>query len=423
MNLLHKTSSSAASGTTPTDSSTPEAPYRRPPVRFRGSAVLGWVFVLVVLATGPLERWVPEQSGSAYFSAAGLGALAVLGAITVAELRRARAMARAGLRLDRIEMGFMRGRVFTADEPQTPRDLRRISWAGPLVLAAAGVLLAAIGGLFSLASSPGLQLLTATALFSAIGVGSLALAELLPAPGSPGSQLIFARAWKRTGQRGTAVLPTAKAGLATGWALLFGGFAIVLLLSFAGLWVMFIGATVIAGSKITLAGARTREQLSGVHARDVMSAAPPEVSAFATAEVAFADVALPSRADVLVVRETDGSFGGIVPVARLAAVPGDDRAEVRVRRLAVPPDQIATVTADQPMEAVLEALARHPLAGVALVTAPEGAPADAQALQLPVVRGPRFIGIITPADVTRTLSLMQASRPGRRAGAPGNPWA
>ena len=60
---------------------------------------------------------------------------------------------------------------------------------------------------------------------------------------------------------------------------------------------------------------------------------------------------------------------------------------------------------------------------VGLVTAPEGAPADPLAPYLPLVRGPQFVGIITPADVTRTLSLMQASRPGRRAGVPGNPWA
>ena len=440
MHLLHKTPPTEIHGAPATDracasapggadGSPQHSPYHRPPVRFRPSAALGWAFIAFILATGPLEFAVADQSGSAYFSAAGLGAIAVISAIALTELRRARSMARAGLSVERIEIGFLRGRIVTSDEPSTPRDLRRISWAGPLALAASAAGLAAVGVLMSLAASPGLSLLGAAAVFAAMGIAALAVAELLPAPGSPGSQLIFARAWRRTGERGAAVLPTAKAGLVTGYALIAGGLAVALLLSFAGIWVMFVGGMVIAGSKLTMAGARTREQLSGVRARDVMSPAAPEVSSFATAEVALTDVALPSRASVLTVRESDGSFGGIVNVHRLAAVPGDDRAEVRVRRLAIPPDQVATVTSDQPMETVLEALARHPLGGVALVTAApgqetggrehNGPESGEQLLNGPTFGAapfgsPRFVGIITTADVTRTLELMNASRPGRR---------
>ena len=48
---------------------------------FRPIAALGWLFVTFVLATGPLEFAVSDQSGRAYFSAAALGGLAVLGAL------------------------------------------------------------------------------------------------------------------------------------------------------------------------------------------------------------------------------------------------------------------------------------------------------------------------------------------------------
>ncbi len=100
-----------------------------------------------------------------------------------------------------------------------------------------------------------------------------------------------------------------------------------------------------------------------------MSPAPPEVSAFSSAGDAFTGVALPSRADVLIVRDTDGSFGGIVPTQVLAAVPGDDRETVRVRRLAIPPSAIATVSPATPVEQVLDAIAAHPGIGLAVVIA------------------------------------------------------
>jgi hypothetical protein len=405
-------------------------PYRRPALSFRPSAALGWLFIVIILATGPLHLAVPDQSGSAYFSAAGLGGFAVLGALAFAELRRARARAKSGLTTERIEIGFLRGRLIAKGEPSTPAGLRRISWAGPVALLLSALALGAVGGLMSLSTSAGLNLLRFTALFTALGIAALALAELLPAPGSPGSQLVFARAWRRTGERDTALLPTARAGVISGWLLLAAGAALVMFVSFAGLWLMFIGGMVIAGSRLTMAGAKTREELSGLRARDVMSPPPPEVSAFATAEAAFADVALPQRATVLVVRDTDGSFAGIVPVSRLAAVPGDDRADVRVRRLVVPPSEVATSTAGEPMERVLEALAARPLLGLVLVMG-----SDTDVIDTSVVNGvaepllggtpaaERVVGIITPADITRTLELIQAARPGAsRPGKRTNPF-
>ena len=402
MNLQkHQSPSSSSAPLKDSDRRSREARHpKRPRVTFRPSAVFGWLFITFILATGPLQFAVADQSGSAYFSAAALGGLAVMGALLLAELRRARRMIMAGVTVDRVELGLLRAHAVTTTEVDSAVGLRRISWAGPLTLGAAAIALAALGGVLSLATGASMTLLSATALFSAIGVASLALADLIPAPGSPGSQLIFARAWRRTGQRDAALTATAKAGVVSGWFLVVAGFAVVVLVSFAGLWLSFIGAATIAGSRLTLATARTRQKLAGLRAADVMSAAPPEVSSFATADGAFTEIALPSRADVLTVREPDGSFGGIVTARALAAVPADDRELMRVRRLAIAPSDLATVTTMEPIESVLEQLARHPMAGIAIVRA-----ADA----------PEHIaGVITPADIARTLELLNAANPGKR---------
>jgi CBS domain-containing protein len=400
MNLQkHNTSQSSAPQHNPTRQLVQP---KRPRVTFRPSAVFGWLFVTFILATGPLQYAVADQSGSAYFSAAALGGLAVMGALLLAEMRRARRMIVAGLTVDRVELGLLRARAITTGEAQTPGSLRRISWAGPLALGAAAIGLAALGGVLSLATSASLTLLSATALFSAIGVASLALADLIPAPGTPGSQLIFAREWRRSGQRDAALTATAKAGVVTGWLLVAAGFAVVALVSFAGLWLSFIGFATIAGSRLTLAGARTRQRLAGLVAADLMSATPPEVSSFATAGAAFTEIALPSRADVLIVREPDASFGGIVTARALAAVPADDRELTRIRRLAIAPSDLPTVTTEEPIETVLEQMAQHPLAGVTIVRSDDA---------------PEHIaGVITPADIARTLELLTAASSGNRTG-------
>jgi CBS domain-containing protein len=103
---------------------------------------------------------------------------------------------------------------------------------------------------------------------------------------------------------------------------------------------------------------------------------------------------------VLLVREPDGSFGGIVTARALAAVPADDRELTRVRRLAVPPSELPTVTTAEPIETVLEQMAHHPLAGIAIVRTD-----GAEHL---------IAGVITPADIAHTLELLSAANPGKR---------
>jgi hypothetical protein len=387
--------------------------YRRPRIAFRPIAVLGWLFVTFILATGPLQLAVPDQGGSAYFSAAGLGGLAVLGTLLAADLRRARAMAKAGVTVDRVEVGLLRGRLVSTGEVVSPAGLRRVSWAGPRVLGASAAALALAGGLMTLGGSAGLSLLAATALMTAAGIAALALSELLPSPGSPGSQLVFARAWRRSGQRESALLAAARAGVLSGWFLLLLGVALVAFVSLAGIWLMLIGGMSIAGSRLTLAGARTRRRLAGLRAADVMSPPPPEVSSFATAGAAFTDVALPSRLPMLIVRDSDGSFGGLVPVRALAAVPGDDREQVRVRRLAIPPSAVATVTPAEPIGRVLELMAGRPLAGMAVVLEEPGSDTPTRGTH------PAVVGVVTPADLARTLDLMDAASPGGKRSAKG----
>ena len=105
--------------------------YRRPRITLRPSAVFGWLLVTFILASGPLQYAVADQSGSAYFSAGALGGLAVVGALLGAELRRARQLVRAGVTVDRVELGLLRARaIATGSSPSSPRPPARTTCSG-----------------------------------------------------------------------------------------------------------------------------------------------------------------------------------------------------------------------------------------------------------------------------------------------------
>jgi CBS domain-containing protein len=385
----------------------------RPRLSLRPSALLTWLFVTVILATGPLPLAVRDQSTSTYFSAAALGGFAVLGALLASLRLRTRQLQRAGLDVDRIELGLT-GRVVYSGELASPGDLRRVGWAGPAALGAGALALALIGGLMSLASSPGLSLLSATAIASAIGVGALALIDLVPTPGSPGSQLIFARVWRRSGDRANAAVAAARAGVISGWGLLAAGAATVALVGFVGIWLMLMGGLVIGASRLALMGARARQRLMGLRVADVMSPAPPEVSAFATVAEALTNAG-PIRSGVVVVRESDGSFGGVVSQPALLAVPGDDRDELRVRRLATPPAALAIVAATDPIERALETMAAHAVAGVPGVAVVFDELDETHQAGHPDAN-PHVVGIVTVADLNRTLNFANLAPGGTPTG-------
>src|SRR5690349_3844523 len=115
----------------------------RTPVVVRPGAVLGLAFVAVLLAAGPLPAAVADQGFTTYASAGALGGLALLGANYLAEVARARSLRRQGTPPEGILLTAFGGQLVGANQPKTPRNLRRFAWAGPVALLLCAVIAAA----------------------------------------------------------------------------------------------------------------------------------------------------------------------------------------------------------------------------------------------------------------------------------------
>jgi hypothetical protein len=341
----------------------------RTPVNLRPTVLIGVAFVALLLATGPLKSAVADQSFTTYFSAGALGGLAMLGGSYVAETARARSLRRHGTPPQRVVLGAFGGQLVGATPPDTPRTLRRFAWSGPLALLGCALVAAAVAGAFATGAGSAPTLLAVTAAWVAGLLGLFALVELIPRPGSPGGQLIAARAWRRSDDRSAGELATARAGIRAGWAVGIVAALGTLLLSPLAIWLLPVAFITVMTSKAALAAATVRQQISKVSVRDVMTPAPPSTLAWSTVESALAQLpAADPQPPTLIVRDVDGAWAGVAPMPMLLAVPGDDRETVRVRQVTVDRDLVATVPITETVEEALNRLTAAPVAGLVLVT-------------------------------------------------------
>jgi hypothetical protein len=357
----------------------------RTPVAARLGAVVGVVFVALLLATGPLPDAVADQSFSTYFSAGALGGLALLGGSFAAESARARSLRRHGTPPQGISLGAFGGQLVGATPPDNPRTLRRFAWSGPIALLACGVVAAAVAVGFATGSGSASTLLAVTAGWVGGLLGLFALVELLPRPGAPGGQLIAARAWRRTGDRSAGELATARAGIRAGWSVGVVAALGTLLLSPLAIWLLPVAFITVMSSKAALAGATLRRQVSTISVRDVMSPAPPSTLAWSTVESALGQLpAFGPRPPALMVSDVDGVWAGVAPLPVLLAVPGDDRDTARVRQIMVARDLVATVPPTATVEEALDRLTARPAAGLVLV-----------------LDGEELVGVLSAFDIAR----------------------
>jgi len=395
----------------------------RPPITVRPGLAVSVAVVTVLLSALTLPATVPDRPDFAYLCGGLIGAGLLVGILLAADLMRARAARRAGMTGLAITLGAFGSRLsFTRpgrpDRPVPPAagypasglpgsasrpssglapevpgsgDLQadgRIARAGLLVTAAAGAVLVVLGAL----APAGTWALVGQV---AVWVGTFALlvtlVDALPSPRSSGGRLIAARVARRTGSPARAEAAVATAGVITGWALIGLGVAGAFLVGFVALWAVLLGWIALGTSRLAQAQQRTNVALEGLTVGDVMSPAPPPLSAWQTVASALDDVVLPARQAVFGVQDVDGPFAGVALLRDLASVPMDDRGLARVGRVMIPLDLVATARIDEQLTTAVARLAERPAAGcvVVLGEAPDGST--------------RMIGTVGPVEISHAV--------------------
>ena len=390
------------------------------PLRLTAPAIFVLGLLALSLATGLLPDAAPGMSVSAYWAAGLVGAAGAFAALLLRELAQILVRRRSGLDVGSAVLSPF-GAAQAGPPAPTPRLEAKVALSGMAANLSAAVVLGGAGALLQVTGIA--PLLAAVALYVA-GLNAL-LAAVHALPGLPldGGRLLRAWRWSRTGDRSAATSLAARAGRLIGLVAVGAGVVLVLSGDLTGLWAVILGAFVMTAARQELRVTQVHDALAGLTVRDALSAVgrlpqpqPQQNSTVGLAAWMTVDALLqdhPQLAgldDVLPLRGFDGSPAGLVPLAAIAAVPAERRAEIRLRDIGVPADSLPVARLDdQLVDVLLRPLpvskgAVKPglimLAGHILVVAEHGSQ--------------RLVGVLAPADLARatTVAGLVRSQPG-----------
>ncbi|QKV80504.1 site-2 protease family protein [Amycolatopsis sp. Hca4] len=351
-------------------------------------ALLAWL-----LSRSLLPDAVPGRSPLVYWATGTVGAVVFLASLLVHELSHALVARHRGLTVESVTLWLFGGSTELTEEAPTPRTAFTVAIAGP-----AASLLAGAGFLGASLPLPGATGVT----LAWLGWTNLVLAAFNLLPGAPldGGRVLQALVWRRTGDKRRAQAAAARSGQALGLVLAALGLAWLLWSgSFAGLWLAGIGWFLGLSARAELAVGPARELLGRIRLGEIMTPVPVTAPGWFTVQ-AFVDQAAAARFRTYPVVGFDGRPVGVVSLALLARVPEQERAATRVEDVCARPPVCPVATPETPLTAVLGRIGGRPGQDLALVVA-DGA----------------LVGVVSPADIARTLELAvlgaKARRPAR----------
>jgi Zn-dependent protease/predicted transcriptional regulator len=361
-----------------------------------------WWLAIVALITWSLgANYFPEvvhgiAPGASY--ALGLAsALLLFASILVHEFGHALVARRHGIQVDEIDLWLLGGVSIMHGDAHDPGTELRYALAGPMVTAVIAALFGAIDLLLP-ASTP--EVLSALIEYQLLINCMILGFNLLPAFPLDGGRVLRALLWRRSGDMGRATETAANIGRGFGY-LLIGLGVLEVASGFAqGLWLAVIGFFLVGAARAQSVSAQVRTVFAGVEANSLMSSPVVTIPAETSIERAVRDYFVPYRYTAFPAVDAQGRLVGLLTLARLQAVPAEQRPRLRVDELADRDPQLKIGE----QEDVSELLERPAFSrvGRAVVLDLRGAP----------------VGLLSITDVERS---MRAFRLSHRPNAPGAP--
>lgn len=364
---------------------------------FLHSSSLVLVGLLVWVLAGHVAAAHPAWGEPGRFGLALVTSLLFLASILLHELGHAVLALRHGVPVRSITLFIFGGLAAMDREADHPRAEFEIAIAGPLASALLALGFTALGR----ASGEGSAGAFAGDLLGRLNL-AVALFNLLPGFPLDGGRLLRALLWARHGDPARATRTAAGAGRLLGWGLVGLGVASVVGggaagAGIGGVWIVLVGALVIA-----LAGSAGRRadldvRLRGLRAGDLLEPTPARIPAEAPI-AGFLRGALEGRRWALVERE--GQVVGLVTQEDAKRLPPDEWETTPVARVTIPAHRVVTATLETPLRDLMLAMGAR---GVERV---------------PVVRAGQVVGVVTRAALERALERAGNAAPPRGAEPP-----
>ena len=363
-------------------------------IGFNWSLVFIFVLIAWTLAAGVLPQDVPGQGLVAYWTAGAAGAIVFYGCLLAHELSHALVARRSGMKVAGITLWMFGGVSRLEGDPKSAGAEALIAGVGPLTSFAVALIALAL----ALATSANALVSDLLSWLAFVNV-ALGLFNLVPAFPLDGGRLLSSVLWWRSGSRQRGVHNAVRIGrvfaylmIAIGVLELFAG-AVV-----DGIWIAFIGWFLLSAGSSEEVGTTIKALLKSVPVSAAMTSPVVTVPDWLTVEQFLESVALHHPFTTYPVHDPSGKLTGVVRLSELVRVASHDRGQKRLSDCGRPILQIPNARPDEDLAALIERL------GVAI---------DQRVL---VFDQGQLVGIVSPVDVTRILTVRQTLSRGTKQG-------
>jgi Zn-dependent protease/CBS domain-containing protein len=363
-------------------------------IGFNWSLIFIFVLIAWTLATGVLPRDVPGQGQVAYWVVGAAGAIVFYTCLLAHELSHALVARRNGMKVAGITLWLFGGVSRLEGDPKSAGAEALIAGVGPVTSFAIALIALAL----ALATSANALVSDLLSWLAFVNL-ALGLFNLVPAFPLDGGRLLSSLFWWRSGSRQRGVHNAVRIGrvfaylmIAIGVLELFTG-AVV-----DGIWIAFIGWFLLSAGSSEEAGTTIKALLKSVPVSAAMTSPVVTVPDWLTVEQFLESVALHHTFTTYPVHDPSGKLTGVVRLSELVRVPSHDRGQKRLSDCGRPISQVPNARPEEDLAALIERL---------------GAAIDQRIL---VFDQGQLVGIVSPVDVTRILTVRQTLSGGANQG-------
>jgi len=348
-----------------------------------------WVIIALLITlslAGHFRMNNPRWGEGVIWAAAIVTGLLFFAAIVLHELSHALVARARKLPVRSITLFALGGVAMIEKEADDARTEFWMGIAGPITSFLIGLVCLALAWAFgwnpeSVAQTP------LVAILMWLGVINIALAIFNMVPGFPldGGRVLRAIIWWITGNATRATAIAARVGQVVAFGfIIFGIFRFFNGAGIGGLWLAFIGWFLLDAARASYAQLVTAESLRGLRARDVMTSDCPIIDGLTNLQT-FVDEHLLRTGRRCFVVEEQGHIVGIITLHEVKEVERAKWPYTTIDDVMRPLDRLHTISADMPVNDVLERMAREDVN------------------QLPVVGDGKLEGVVSRGHILNVL--------------------
>src|SRR5437870_8767170 len=358
---------------------------------------LVFIFGLIAwtLAVDLFPQQVPGQTGTAYWLAALAGAAAFYACLLAHELAHALVARRSGVKVAGITLWLFGGVSRLDGEPKSARAEALIAGVGPLTSFAVAAIAFAVAAVTS--SNALLSGLFGWLTFVNLVLG---LFNLVPAFPLDGGRILSSLLWWRSGSRQRGVHNAVRVGRLFAYLMIAGGVLELFLGGgISGIWMAFLGWFLLQAAASEEAGSVVRTLLRSVPVSAAMTSPVVTLPDWVTVEQFLETVAPNHSFTTYPVHEPSGKLTGVVRLSDLVRIPAGERSQKHLIDLARPSAEVPVTNPREDLSALIQRI---------------GSGLEQRVL---VFDNGKLVGILSPADIARVLTIRQSAGSASRTGA------